>query len=302
MNKDEFTNQELFIPVGSGHKLYVVDWGNKTAEIPIICLHGGPGGSVKDRLKPTFDPHIQRVIFFDQRGCGKSTPTGSRIDNTTEELANDITKIAKTLKIKKFYLYGYSWGSTLALYYAIAHPEMLAGLVIGGVFSGSKNEIFGMFDLAKIFYPDLWDKALLDTPAAHQSDPIAYHLDKSLNGTKSEQKKSTFVLDYLESGLANFDDRVLPEPYAEYDPISMQIELDYIANNCFMPENFILYNASRISVPVHIVQGRFDMVCSPDFAHKPSKLIRGCKIYMTISNHMPDHEIVSVIRAIFAGL
>lgn len=78
MNKDEFTNQELFVEVGDGHTLYVVDWGNWEAKTPIVYLHGGPGGCVKDRSKKLFDPRKQRVIFFDQRGCGKSTPLGSR--------------------------------------------------------------------------------------------------------------------------------------------------------------------------------------------------------------------------------
>lgn len=301
MNKDEFTNSETFIDVGDGHKLYVVDWGNKNAKTPIIYLHGGPGGSVKNRDK-WLNPKTQRVIFFDQRGCGKSTPLGSRKNNTTDDLAKDITKIAKKLKISKFYLYGYSWGSTLALYYAIKYPEALAGLMIGGVFSGSKKEIFQMYDMAKVFYPDLWDKVLSDTPREYHADPTVYHLDKALNGAKEEQKKSAYVLDYLEGGLCNFDDRNLPENYEEYDPTGIQIEISYIVNDAFMPEDFILNNVEEIKVPVYIVQGRFDMVCLPDFAYKISKLIPNCKLYFTISNHMPDHEISILFRSIFDSL
>lgn len=302
MNKDAFTNQELFIHVDNDHKLYVVDWGNKSAKIPIIYLHGGPGGGVKDKSKNIFDPRIKRVIFFDQRGCGKSTPTGSRKNNTTDDSVKDITKIAKHLKITKFYLYGYSWGSTLALYYAIKYPEMLAGIIIGGVFSGSKNEIFAMYEMAKIFYPDLWDKVLSDTPNEYQNDPIIYHFDKSLNGTKAEQKKSTYVLDYLESGLCEFDDRKEPDNYDEYNPLGMQIELSYLANSSFLPENYILDNVAKISVPTYIVQGRFDMVCSPNFAYKVSKLIPNSKLYLAVSNHAYEHEITNLFRAIFNSL
>ena len=302
MDKDEFTNQTLSIAVGDGHKLRVIDWGNKKAKTPILYLHGGPGGGIKDKSKNIFDPKEQRVIFFDQRGSGKSKPTGSRKNNTTKHLAEDITKIANHLGIAKFYLYGYSWGSTLALYYAINHPKMLAGIIIGGVFSGSRKEIFIMFDMAKIFYPDLWDKILADTPNKHQNDPVTYHLDKALNGTKAEQKKSTYVIGCLESGLAKLDDRNEPENYEKYDPAGMQIEISYLISNCFMPENYILDNVGHIKVPVHIVQGRFDMVCPPDFAYKISKLIPNSKLYLSISNHASEHEITNLFRAIFNSL
>lgn len=299
MNKDEFTNQELMLDVGDGHKLYVVDWGNKDAEMAIIFLHGGPGSSVSDKHKWSFDPTKHHVIFFDQRGCGQSTPAGSRKNNTTEDLANDITKIAKKLKIRKFYLHGYSWGSTLALYYAITRPEMLAGIVIGGVFSGSKRETDDMYDSAKVFYPDLWDKVLNDTPKEYRGDPMVYHMDKALNGTKAEQKKSTYVMSCLEHGLMFLDDRTVPENYDDFDPANYQIELHYSADNCFMPENFILDNAAKIKVPTYIVQGRFDLVCRPDFAYKISKLVPNCKLYWAISNHKSEHEITSIFRAIF---
>ena len=302
MNRDEFTNQEIMLDVGDGHKLCVVDWGNKTAKTPIIFLHGGPGSCVKDTSKTPFDPKTQRVIFFDQRGCGKSTPCGSRKNNTTEDLANDITKIAKHFKIKKFYLNGYSWGSTLALHYAITRPEMLVGLIIGGVWSGSKAEALAMHENARMFFPDLWDRVLSDTPTEYQDDPIIYHMDKALGGTKSEQKKSTYVMDYLEGGLMNLDDRGLPENFNEYDPTGMQIELHYLANDCFMPENYILDNAHKIKVPVYIVQGRFDMVCPPDFAYKISKVIPNAKLYWAISNHRGEHEVTQIFRLIFDSL
>lgn len=287
------------LDVGDGHKLFVVDWGNKSAKTPIFYLHGGPGGCVKDESKLMFNPETQRVIFFDQRGCGKSTPYGSRKNNTTEDLASDITKIAKRLKISSFYLEGYSWGSTLALYYAITRPEMLASIVIGGVYSGI-NDAKSIFQVnAKKFYPDLWDKVLADTPTKSRHDPISYHLEKALNGTKREQKKSTYVINYLEGGLCDSDDRKTPKDFDEYDPAGMQIEICYMVNSCFIPENFILNNVHKISVPVYIVQGRYDMVCPPDFAYEISKIIPNCRLYWAISNHKPEHEITQIFRAIF---
>jgi len=299
MNRDEFTNQEAMINVGDGHELWAMDWGFKGAKTPIIYLHGGPGSCAKEWKKQLFNPRVHRVIFFDQRGCGKSTPYGSRENNTTQKLAEDITKIAEHFGIEKFILHGYSWGSCLGLYYAIEHPERLEALVIGGVFSGSRAEIYEMFDMGKIFYPDLWDKVLADTPAGSRDDPIAYHLDKSLNGSAEEQKKSTYVMDYLESGLAKLDDRDTPDAYEEYGPASVQIEMSYMATNCFMPEDYLLENVSKISVPTYIVQGRYDLVCTPDFAYNISKLIPDCKLYFTISNHFGEHENTNMFRSIF---
>jgi len=302
MNNDEFTNDELMLDVGEGHKLFVVDWGNKDVKTPIVILHGGPGGCVKDEVKILFNPQIHRVIFFDQRGCGKSTPFGSRKNNTTEDLADDITKIAQHFGIKKFYLEGFSWGSTLALYYAITRPEMVAGLVIGGVFSGSPAEIFVMQDTAKMFYPDLWNKMLDNTPSKYRNDPVAYHTAQALEGAEIEQKRSAYVMDCLEYGMMELDDRSPSDNFSEYDPSGMQIELHYLANDCFMPENYILENAHKIKVPTYIIQGRFDMVCPPDFAYKISKVIPKAKLYWTISNHRGEHEVTQVVRAILESL
>src|SRR5689334_16098051 len=114
MTPDEHTNQEFFLDVGDGHRLYVHDWGKSKAKTPIIYLHGGPGNGCDDRDKREFDPKTQRVIFHDQRGAGKSTPEGSLESNTTQHLVQDIEKIAKRLSLDNFVLVGGSWGSTLA--------------------------------------------------------------------------------------------------------------------------------------------------------------------------------------------
>ena len=223
MEKDEYTNAELMVEVGDGYRLWVMDWGNREAKVPIIVLHGGPGAGTKQKHQASFDPERQRVIFFDQRGSGKSTPHGSRRENNTDKLARDITKIAGRLGIRRFYLFGYSWGSTLALYYAICYPKMVVGLVIGGVWSGSKAEIDAMHEAARVFYPDLWEKFVLSVPEKYRDTAVAYHLDKALNGNKSEQKKSAYALRNLEGGLMMLDDRIVPELYAEYDRRPMPI-------------------------------------------------------------------------------
>jgi proline iminopeptidase len=303
MNKDQYVLSEKMLDVGSGHALYVQEWGNPKASVPIIFLHGGPGGQVKNKHKGAFDPESQRVIFFDQRGCGKSTPYGSLKNNTTDELIEDISKIADEYKAKIFILHGSSWGSTLALAYALKYPERVGALVIGGVFTGSKNESEwidnGHF---QSFFPDVWQAYLDRTPVKHQNDPSKYHFDKVVSGTAEEQKASAYAYDCLESGVVQLDNRHEPEDFETYDPASMRIEMHYLAKGCFMPDRYILENAYKLTMPVYIVQGRYDMVCPPHTAYELRLSLPNSQLYWTLSGHKHEHEGENIFRSIFASL
>ena len=300
MTPDTHTIQELRISVGDGHELYIHEWGNSSVEIPILVLHGGPGGSCKDRHKANFDPERQRVIFFDQRGCGQSTPYGSLEHNTTDHLVSDISKIADRLHVKTFILTGTSWGSTLSLTYALRHPERVAGLVIGGVFTGTKAEIdWQDTGQIKLFYPDVWQRYLESTPEEHRENPSAYHQDKALHGSLDEQKASGYAFELLEGSLAFFDDRMpTPVPFDEYDPAGIRVEIHYLIHGCFLPEQFILKNAHALTMPVYIVQGRYDMVCPPVTAYKLHTAAPHSELYWTLGGHVPDHEFWNMYRSL----
>lgn len=301
MTPDEHTNQELTIEVGHGHRLYVQDWGLATAKVVIIFLHGGPGGASKDKYKTGFDPQKQRVIFFDQRGSGQSTPSGSLQHNTTAELVEDISTIADQLGLDQFWLHGNSWGSTLALAYALAHPKRAAGLAIGGIFTGSKSET-AWIDKGQFqnFYPDVWQAYLQRTPKEHRHDPSAYHFDKILNGNAQEQKLSGYAYDMLESGVVALDDGPRKTDFDDYDPAGIRIEIHYLANGCFMPEEHILQKAHQLTMPVFIVQGRYDMVCPPIIAYRLHEAIKGSQLYWTQSGHRVEHEGQNLFKAILA--
>jgi len=303
MNKDQYVASEKMLDVGDGHTLYVQEWGNPEASVPVVFLHGGPGSQVKDRHKGAFDPKSQRVLFFDQRGCGKSTPIGSLENNTTDELIEDISKIADAFNAETFTIHGSSWGSTLALAYALAHPERVHALVIGGIFTGSKAETEwidqGQF---RTFFPDVWQAYLDRTPAEHHNDPSKYHFDKVINGASDEQKLSGYAYDCLESGIIQLDDRRTPEFYEEYDPVGIRIEMQYLANGCFMPDRYILDNAYKLTMPVHIVQGRYDMVCPPQTAHELHGSLTNSHLYWTLAGHKHEHEGENLFRSIFASL
>lgn len=303
MQNDPYINQTLSLEVGNGHTLYVVDWGNKEAATTFIFLHGGPGSRIQGKYRSAFDPLTQRVIFFDQRGCGLSTPYGSLEHNTTQDLISDISKIADHFQLDNFVLHGSSWGSTLALAYAVKHPRRVKALVIGGVFTGAKTEIDwldqGRF---KTFYPDVWREYLERTPEPHRENPSAYHFDKALHGNLEEQKASAYAYGCLEAGVIKLDDRFTPEDFAEYDPAGTRIEMHYMSHDCFMSDRYILDNTDKLTMPVHIVQGRYDMVCPPTAAYELHSKLANSQLYWTISGHAVEHEGQNLFKAIMASI
>ncbi|HSW37038.1 MAG TPA: alpha/beta fold hydrolase [Candidatus Saccharimonadales bacterium] len=303
MTPDEFTNQEFFLDVGDGHQLYVQDWGKKDTGIPIIFLHGGPGDHVKDKHKGVFDPKRQRVIFFDQRGCGKSLPYGSLKNNTTKDLVADIDKLVKHLKFDQIIITGGSWGSCLALAYAIEHPESLRSLVLNGIFTGSKAEI-NWLDQGRFqtFFPDVWEGYLGNTPKAHHVNPSAYHFDRILGSNEQAAKESGYIYENLEGAVMALDDRFTPEDPSEYDPTGIKIEVYYMANSCFMPERHILSNASKLKMPIWLIQGRYDAVCPPTTAYELNQKLPNSNLVWTISGHRAEHESWNLIRTILLQL
>ncbi len=297
MTPDEFTNQEFFLDVGYGHQIYVHDWGKQEVKTPIIFLHGGPGNGCDNRDKRKFDPKKQRVIFFDQRGSGKSIPFGSLLNNTTQHSVADIEKIIRHLQLERIVITGGSWGSCLALVYAIEHPERLAGMVIQGVFSGSHDDINwlskGRF---REFFPDAWDKYLAATPKEHRQNPSAYHFKRALGDDTEAAKVSAYAYQNLELSLIKLDNRLIPEDYTTYDPTKIQMEIYYVTNNCFLPDNFVLKNAAKLSMPVWIVQGRYDMVCRPITAYKLHQKLPSSELIWTINGHLAEHEASNILH------
>lgn len=297
MTPDKYTNQELFVEVGDGNQLYVQDWGRPDATVPIVFLHGGPGGGCDNRHKARFDPLKQRVIFFDQRGSGKSLPTGSLEHNTTPKLIEDIQIITAKLDLPKFIMTGGSWGSCLALAYAIKHPSKVAGLVLHGILTGSKAEIDwldqGRF---KEFFPDAWESYLQATPKDHRHDPTSYHFKRALGSDLEEAKQSAYVYQGLEMAVLKLNDKFSLPDYETYDPAAIRTEIHYMANGCFMPDNHILDNAAKIKAPVWLIQGRYDMVCPPITAYRLDQALPNSRLIFTINGHAAEHESSNIMH------
>lgn len=303
MTPDEYTNQEFFIDVGDGHELYVQDWGNVECTIPVIHLHGGPGNGTRDSSKQMYNPLRQRVIFFDQRGAGKSLPYGSLLHNTTQDLVKDISHIADKLNLKQFVLFGSSWGSLLALAYAIAHPDKVHALVISGVFTGTKQEIDWLNEGAfRTFFPEVWNHFIGTVPHSHQNDPADYHISRVLGENEKAAKESAYAYANLELSLLKLDDRKAIETIETFDPTPMKIELHYLANSCFIPERYIFNHADKLTMPTYIVQGRYDMVCPPNTAYELHQKLPRSELIWTTSGHLSERETWNVLRIILMNL
>lgn len=255
-----------YLQVSSIHKIYFEQVGNPEG-IPIVFLHGGPGGGISADHRRYFDPKKYHVILFDQRACGNSTPLAELKENTTWDLVSDIEKIREHLKISRWAIFGGSWGSTLALTYAITHPDKVTGLILRGIFLCRPQEIKWFYqDGASNIFPDVWDEYLKPIPPIERTNLVqAYYkrlthadplirLEAAQAWSKWEAATSRLYVD--PKAIAEFDD---PDSALSF----ARIECHYFINNAFFnSENFILENISKIkSIPGWIVQGRYDVVC-----------------------------------------
>ncbi len=294
--------------MAGGHSIYFEDWGNKHAKVPIFYLHGGPGEGFKDRDKLIFDERSQRVIFFDQRGSGKSKPYASIENNSTQHLLNDIDRLRKHLNIGIINLAGGSWGSTLALNYAIANPEVVQRMVLWGIFLGRQEDIDYLYQGKgqQYNFPDVWQRFADMVPELERNNIAAYYT-KQLEH-RDHAVRQRYINEWLlyENTLAELDskvDRKILDSDLTDDPAALafaKLEAHYGANNYFMSENYILENAKAIShIPLVMVHGRYDFVCPPSGAFELRKAM-GENSYLNIvpTNHSRgDTTLREVVKA-----
>lgn len=303
MTPDGHTNRELTLDVGDGHKLYVHDWGNPDATTAIFHLHGGPGSGSGDKYKMQYDPKRQRVIFHDQRGCGRSLPYGSLDHNTTDDLVSDISKIADALDIKTFIIAGGSWGSCLALAYALENPQRVEAMVLDGIFTGSKLEA-DWLDKGRFqtFYPDAWQAYLDATPAEHREEPSAYHFTQVLGDDEAAARHSGMTYATLEAAVMSLDDRHAPASPEDFDVVGIRTEMYYMQHGCFLADRSIIDKAHTLPMSVYLVQGRYDMVCPPSTAYELAQRLPKSELIWTIGGHQPEHETWNIKRTILLHL
>lgn len=259
------------IDMGDGHRIYVEQCGNPQG-IPVVVLHGGPGGGCSPAMRRYFDPAVYRVILFDQRGCGRSRPHASVIQNTTWHLVADIEVIRQTLGIDRWMVFGGSWGATLALVYAITHPERATNLVLRGVFLMTRKELDWFYGGgAGQFFPELWARFANAIPSDERDDLIAAYHRRLFSGNVMEETKFGRIWANWENALASIqNDGMMGESPGEYARAFARLENHYFHNGGFLEEDgWILREKKRIlHIPAVIVQGRYDMICPPQAAWK----------------------------------
>ena len=252
--------------VSDVHDLHFEECGNPAGK-PVVFLHGGPGGGTDGKMRRFFHPEKYRIVLFDQRGSGKSTPHASLEANTTWDLVEDTEKVREHLGIAKWQVFGGSWGSTLALAYAERHPDRVTELVLRGIFLLRRKEIEWFYqEGASILFPDAWEPYLAHIPESERGDMVAaYH-----RRLTSDDPGVRLAAAKIWSGWEGATSKLLPDAaftgHYEEDEFALafaRIEAHYFHNRGFFEvDDQLLRDVGRIRhIPAVIVQGRYDVVC-----------------------------------------
>ena len=259
------------LPVGDSHEIYVESVG-RTDGIPAVYLHGGPGSGCQPDHRRLFDPERFHAVLFDQRGAGRSRPKGRREHNTLPHLIADVEKIREQFGFERWMIVGGSWGATLALAYAEAHPERVSGIVLRATFLGTKAELEGAFlGALPRFYPDLSEDFLKLLSPDERARPLdAYYRrildpDPQVHGPAARAWHDTErILSEHAPGRVRLD----PLNASQSLPATPFMEAHYFDNDCFMRPGQLLAEAARLAgIPGLIVQGRYDLLCPPATSH-----------------------------------
>jgi proline iminopeptidase len=266
------------LKVSELHTLYFEEVGRADGA-PAVFLHGGPGVGIKPGYRQFFDPSFYRIILFDQRGAGKSTPHAELRENTTWDLIADLERLRAHLGINKWLVLGGSWGSTLGLSYAITHPTAVVGLILRGIFLGRQQEVDWLFKFGcSELYPDEWDKFIAPIPPPERNDLVAAYY-RRLTGL-DDVTKAAAAIAFTRWEAATMC--LIPDPRAISDMTDIhnaianaRTECHYMMHRCFLPtDGYLLENSPKIrDIPGRIVQGRYDVICPARSAWELNKAL-----------------------------
>lgn len=256
------------------HRMYYEECGNLRG-VPVVFLHGGPGAGASAVHRQFFDPAFYRIVVYDQRGAGRSTPLGCLQSNTTPDLVEDLERLRKHLGIDRWMVFGGSWGSTLAIAYAEHHPERCLALVLRGIFLCRKSEIDWFLYGLRAIFPEAWRTFSGYVPEAERGDLLMAYHRRLVDPDPAIHMPAARCWSVYEGSCST----LLPNPALVADFASdrvalglARIEAHYFVNDIFLPDDFLLANARRLKdIPGAIVQGRYDIVCpavSADDLHR----------------------------------
>jgi proline iminopeptidase len=249
------------LAVSASHRIYFEECGNPSG-IPVVVLHGGPGSGCNPGQRRYFDPAYYRIVLFDQRGCGRSLPLGSIEDNSIQYLADDMELLREHLDIQNWLVFGGSWGSTLALFYASLYKDKVKGLLLRGIFLASKEEIrWFLYDVQK-FFPDAWGNFVRPLADAERGNILeAYSrrifLQQGAEAVAAAKNWNAYELAIM---------RLLPDTSSagtsdDAAVARLRVHLHYLINDCFLQQPLLGQINKLRHIPAIIVQGRYDMIC-----------------------------------------
>jgi|TARA_Y100000589_G_scaffold298766_1_gene307626 proline iminopeptidase len=252
------------------HELYIEESGNPDG-LPVLVVHGGPGGGCEDYQRRFFDAERFRIILMDQRGAGRSTPLAELAGNQTDKLVQDMETVRQFLGIDRWLLFGGSWGSTLSLVYAQAHPERVLGLVLRGIFLCRPRDIHWFYqEGASRVFPDYWEDFLAPIPESEREHLVQAYYRRLTSSNELEQIQAAKAWSVWEGRCATLhpNPRVVEHFAHPHVAIALaRIECHYFINQAFLEPDQIVRNAGRLAgIPGMIVHGRYDMVCPLDNA------------------------------------
>jgi proline iminopeptidase len=258
------------LPTASAHRIYYEQSGNRDG-LPVVVLHGGPGSGCTPMQRRFFDPSVYRIILFDQRGCKRSQPLGCIEDNTTSHLVDDLEALRSHLGIDRWVVFGGSWGSTLALAYALRYPEPIVGMILRGIFLCRPSELEWFLREVQHFFPEAWFAFANFIPANERRDLFKAYRQRVFSENaeiafEAALRWSNFEADIMSllpaSGTNSPTDRELVIGRA-------RVQMHYLANGGFVEGDDMLRNIDKLrNIPAQIIQGRYDMVCPPITAYE----------------------------------
>lgn len=254
------------LPVSAIHTLYFEECGNPKGK-PVVFLHGGPGGGCEPKYRSFFDPRLYRIILFDQRGSGRSTPHACLEENTTWDLVADIERLREHLKVERWQVFGGSWGSTLALAYSQTHPTRVTELILRGIFLLRQQEVDWFYQSgASFLFPDAWEEFLKPIPPNEHGNLMDAYYKRLTSSDSAIQQQAAKAWSIWEGSTSKlFPDADFAKRYGseEFALAFARIECHYFMNRGFFKsDGELLKNVDRIRhIPAVIVQGRYDVVC-----------------------------------------
>lgn len=273
------------LQLSADHRIYVEACGASHG-CPVLFLHGGPGSSINPNHRRFFDPDFYRIVLFDQRGCGQSTPAGWTACNTTQDLIDDIERLRHELQIGSWVLFGGSWGSTLALAYAQQHPQRVRAMVLRGVFLASREEVAWYLEGLRAFVPEAWSRLSGGDDEVSPAALLArYHALVTSADERIAQAAAERWSAY-ESAVMAIGETPVPPGGATGGGTAgtlarVRIQLHYLVNDCFLAADTLLGGTPRLrEIPAIIVQGRRDLVCPPATAHMLHRRWPGSQLRM----------------------